>query len=222
MMPLFLRQHVRVIGLIALLCALTLAMAGFGGSPQAPLPPASPASVGQVTNLQARADAQAPGTVKLTWNAAASAQVYFVVYLKSSEAMAGDYDSVRTKAFTGNRRRNRRVAGGNALPLHRHRDALELAGLRRNVGQAGPPGHRQRRLPGSVATDRAALIAFYNATDGPNWIHKNNWLSNALLNQWHGVTTDGNGRVTFVGPAPEPSARRDPCGVGGPRQPCRI
>ncbi len=48
---------------------------------------------------------------------------------------------------------------------------------------------------GSAATDRAALIALYNATDGMNWTNNANWLSNASIGSWHGVTVDGNGRV---------------------------
>ena len=131
----FFRRHVKAVSLLALLAVLTIVLAGFGGSPQQPLPPASPVSVGQVTNFQAHADAQIPGSVRLSWNAADNAQVYFVVYLKSSEAVAGNYHSVRTKAFTGTEGRNQRVGGRNALPLHRHRDALELAQLRRNVGK---------------------------------------------------------------------------------------
>ena len=47
-----------------------------------------------------------------------------------------------------------------------------------------------------IAGDRAALEALYNATDGANWTDNTNWLSNAALSQWHGVTTDVNGRVT--------------------------
>ena len=48
---------------------------------------------------------------------------------------------------------------------------------------------------GTVASDRAALVALYNATDGPNWHNNTNWLSNKPLGEWHGVTTDGDGRV---------------------------
>ena len=46
-----------------------------------------------------------------------------------------------------------------------------------------------------TTSDRDALIALYNATDGPNWKNNTNWLSNKPLGQWHGVTTV-NGRVT--------------------------
>ena len=43
--------------------------------------------------------------------------------------------------------------------------------------------------------DRAALVALYNATDGPNWTNNTNWLSDAPIGEWHGVTADDNGRV---------------------------
>ena len=52
------------------------------------------------------------------------------------------------------------------------------------------------RAQGTVATDRAALVALYNATDGANWTDNTNWLSNAALSEWHSVTTDVSGRVT--------------------------
>ena len=48
---------------------------------------------------------------------------------------------------------------------------------------------------GSVATDRAALVALYRATGGDNWGDNTNWLSDAPLGHWHGVTTDMDGRV---------------------------
>ena len=55
----------------------------------------------------------------------------------------------------------------------------------------GPP-------PGSVATDREALIAVYNALDGPNWEDSENWLTDAPLGEWSGVTTAENGRVIWL------------------------
>ena len=47
-------------------------------------------------------------------------------------------------------------------------------------------------------TDREALVALYNATDGPNWANENYWLSGASIGEWSGVTTDDNGRVTWL------------------------
>ena len=48
---------------------------------------------------------------------------------------------------------------------------------------------------GSVASDRAALVALYNATGGASWITNTNWLSDRPSGEWHGVTTYSDGRV---------------------------
>ncbi len=50
--------------------------------------------------------------------------------------------------------------------------------------------------PSGPAADRAALVALYNATDGPNWPDNANWLTNNPLAEWRGVTTNDEGRVT--------------------------
>ena len=97
---------------------------------------------------------------------------------------------------------------------------------------------------GDAASDRAALVALYNATGGRNWSRNRNWLSNAPMGEWHGVTTDSDGRVTHLslysnqltGEIPaelgdltnlellltallQPVDRGDTGGVGGPAQP---
>ena len=51
---------------------------------------------------------------------------------------------------------------------------------------------------GDAASDRAALVALYNATDGANWLNKDNWLSNSPMGDWKGVDTDSDGRVTLL------------------------
>ena len=50
--------------------------------------------------------------------------------------------------------------------------------------------------PTSAATDREALVALYNATNGPNWDDNENWMSDAPLGEWEGVSTSDDGRVT--------------------------
>ena len=40
------------------------------------------------------------------------------------------------------------------------------------------------------------MEALYNATGGATWTNNTNWLSAMALSEWHGVTTDGTGRVT--------------------------
>ena len=51
---------------------------------------------------------------------------------------------------------------------------------------------------GSAETDREALVALYNATDGENWPLNKNWLSEAPLGEWRGVDTDDDGRVIVL------------------------
>ena len=48
---------------------------------------------------------------------------------------------------------------------------------------------------GTVADDRAALEALYEATDGANWDDNTNWGSSLPLDEWHGVGTFTGGRV---------------------------
>ncbi len=48
---------------------------------------------------------------------------------------------------------------------------------------------------GTGASERAALAALYNATGGANWLDNRGWLSDAPIDEWHGVNTYGSGRV---------------------------
>ena len=51
----------------------------------------------------------------------------------------------------------------------------------------------------SVALYRATSAALYNATNGPKWENNTNWLSEAPLGAWHGVSTHPvHGRVTSL------------------------
>ena len=69
--------------------------------------------------------------------------------------------------------------------------------------QGGSPLPREELTPRDNSTavtaltksDRAALVALYNATDGPNWRNSANWLSEEPLDTWEGVTTDDRGGV---------------------------
>lgn len=55
-----------------------------------------------------------------------------------------------------------------------------------------PPGIPESTDP---STDRAALTALYEATNGGSWKNSSNWLSDAPLAQWYGVEVDASGRV---------------------------
>ena len=51
--------------------------------------------------------------------------------------------------------------------------------------------------PAQAQTDKDALVALYNATDGANWTTNTNWTSDdEPLSAWSGVTTNSDGRVT--------------------------
>ena len=50
-------------------------------------------------------------------------------------------------------------------------------------------------IPSDPSSDKEALVALYNATDGPDWDDNDNWLTDAPLEDWHGVDTDDYGRV---------------------------
>lgn len=82
----------------------------------------------------------------------------------------------------------------------------DSAGLARTVWTLGEAAGDQtlRAAVGDVAVealahttnpDRAALVALYEATDGPNWVNNTNWLTDAPLGDWYGVDTDASGRV---------------------------
>lgn len=52
--------------------------------------------------------------------------------------------------------------------------------------------------PRAQADERAALIALYDATGGPQWETNTNWTTDAPLSEWHGVGTGAGGRVTHL------------------------
>lgn len=44
-------------------------------------------------------------------------------------------------------------------------------------------------------TEREALVVLYKATGGLTWEKNGNWNTDADLSQWHGITTNEQGRV---------------------------
>ena len=72
---------------------------------------------------------------------------------------------------------------------------------------------------GSAETDREALVALYNATDGENWTFSDNWLSDAPLGEWAGVYTDDDGRRYMADLHRQRLERGDTGGVGQSLQP---
>ena len=49
---------------------------------------------------------------------------------------------------------------------------------------------------GQMSCDpRDALVALYKSTGGPNWKNNDNWLSDAPIGEWYGVTTNSKGDI---------------------------
>ena len=63
-------------------------------------------------------------------------------------------------------------------------DLSDLGGLP-FCGDAPPP-----------PAEREALVALFNAADGPGWANNQNWLNDAPVGTWHGVATDDTGLVS--------------------------
>ena len=93
--------------------------------------------------------------------------------------------------------------GGTAEPAEVLSDAEGLAGTTWTLGAAAgrqtlvaTVGDKSVSIEAAANNpDRAVLEAFYEATGGPGWDDNENWLTDAPLGEWHGVTTDAGGRV---------------------------
>ncbi len=100
--------------------------------------------------------------------------------------------------------RQRAGRRGTRMRLSIARWALVLTGAALLVvavlGESARPllAQEPSEPPEGVATDRAALMALYVATDGANWTRNDNWGSGEPLRRWHGVTADAEGRVTSL------------------------
>ncbi|MXW67915.1 MAG: hypothetical protein F4Z72_13060 [Gemmatimonadales bacterium] len=79
---------------------------------------------------------------------------------------------------------------------------VDASGLVRGVAQgtatiSARTGSTQGTAQITVSNpDRAALVAFYEQTDGPNWEWDTNWLTDAPLDTWAGIDTNEFDRVT--------------------------
>ena len=88
--------------------------------------------------------------------------------------------------------------------LHLHSNQLtgEIPSWLVNLTELGELSLWSNQLTGTIppevapAQDRAALKVLYTATDGRNWTDNTNWRRfNVPLSEWHGVSTDAEGRV---------------------------
>ena len=133
-------------------------------------------------------DASSEVTVTLE---SGSANTY--LYLRQGDAISGTalHENDDHQGSTSVSQIQETLAAGTYTVEATTYSAGETGTFSLNLALMGTP-----TTPGTVAGDRAALVAFYNATGGPNWANNTGWLTNAPLGQWYGVTTDDSGRVT--------------------------
>ena len=74
--------------------------------------------------------------------------------------------------------------------------AISVGSVEITAGLTGTDLTGVARLEVIVVDERAALSTLYHGTGGPNWHQNGNWLTDASLGSWHGVTTNAQGRVT--------------------------
>ena len=93
---------------------------------------------------------------------------------------------------------------GSSEPVHLRflgddaRDALYPFGSHQSFQSfksVAPLFYGQSYVPEGTSV-RDALLAIYEATGGSDWNNSYYWLSEVPLDEWYGVTTDDNGRVT--------------------------
>ena len=170
--------------------------------------------------LTVPADAGTPselgsGSINLTWEEVPGAAYYrigWVVYSDVQPIIAAGGEWLEHFAFIdiANRGQTEHTIGRLTPGL---RYAFIVAG---NDGRYGtpqwPPASAWQFLTPSAGppvpepstdanTDRATLVALYNATGGANWTNNEGWLAAGPMGDWFGVSTDDNGRVTSLGGA---------------------
>lgn len=74
--------------------------------------------------------------------------------------------------------------------------ALVFLGLFAAVGLSGVASTAVEAQSGSLQTDRQLLSGLYLVLGGSKWTNDDNWLEDKPLDQWYGVSTDSQGRVT--------------------------
>ena len=89
-----------------------------------------------------------------------------------------------------------------------------LATITATAGDVSGSAEVAVKSPGN-SSDRAVLVALYEATDGPKWKNSENWLTDAPLGDWYGVDTNVSGRVVSLDLSGHPGEPNIPHGLSG-------
>ena len=140
-------------------------------------------------------------TVTAALSAALQEDLTVPLTITAGTAEPGDYGSLAGITIAAGR-----TAGTGAVTTARDADTddetftVALGPLPPSV-TAGSPSSVEVTIEDGDAVDggvldRAALVALYEATTGPNWRDNRNWLSDAPIGEWSGVDVGQNGRVS--------------------------
>ncbi len=130
-----------------------------------------------------------PGLVTLTWQTAAKAVSYELIFY---DRAISDWRRIGG-VLTGTSFIHDGLTAGTTY--HYLIRSVDANGATSAWSEYAVATVAESSLPPDKAAEQAALIALYQATDGPNWPRNHNWLTNQPLSTWDGVTTDANGHV---------------------------
>ncbi len=130
-----------------------------------------------------------PGLVTLTWQTAANAVSYELIFY---DRAISDWRRIGG-VLTGTSFIHDGLTAGTTY--HYLIRLVDANGATSAWSEYAVATVTESSLPPDRAAEQAALIALYQATDGPNWPRNHNWLTNQPLSTWDGVTTDANGHV---------------------------
>ena len=132
--------------------------------------------------------------ITLRWGAVANADSYrLIVWDAATEDWSGIGGVLTDTSYT-----HSELADGTTNHYHvRAVGAAEAWGAWSELASATvSAAGTTTPSPTPATTERGALVALYEATDGGNWVENENWLADEPLTTWYGVVTDSNGSVT--------------------------
>ena len=145
-----------------------------------------------------------PGEVVVTWTPVDSAKFYRIGWISSkdyAEARASNRDwreAFISVSIANNGQNSYTVT--SLIPGDAYWFIVGGSAKRYSEPQWSPWSDLIRLSggPAACAGDRAALEALYRSTNGDNWQSKLNWLTDAPIGTWFGVSTDSDGCVTVL------------------------
>ena len=167
--------------------AVGVGVATRGGDPAPPPPPPTPPAASAPAASSPPRLTAGDGQMGVSWTApldnGAAIDDYDVRYRTGSGSWTELPDTVKSTATSAT------ITG---LTNGTTYEVQVRAG--NSVGD-GPWSANATGTPVAASGDRAALVEFYDATNGASWTNNTNWNSSEPLDRWYGVSTDANGRV---------------------------